>query len=279
VVKEQQDLKGTVFMVMPFSDSVADKAYRLSTKPVVEEFGLRAVRADEIFSANPVFDDIIAAIEQAALVIVDISGQNENCFYELGVAHTLKRSRTIMITHDPYQSNPFDIAHFRIIQYQDSFSGKDEYESKLRNTIKSITSGIPDIFADEFGFFLNVLKASGKEHEVWGVQAIALSARPFSPSELTWVEGTCPQTPEGAPGMSRSGQLVEFLRPFCDTGYVVTIGDHLALTEKGRAFADYCSSLGYEVLRFNDQIFKSGYVSPYGDDTDEIPGTPGQAPS
>jgi len=260
-LKNEQALKGSVFVVMPFSDDIAEKAYRHSTKPIVEDFGFRVLRADEIFSANPVFDDIVAAIEQAAVVIVNISGQNANCFYELGISHTLKRSRTIMITHDEYDSSPFDIAHFRIIQYKDSFTGKEEYESKLRNTIASITSGIPDIFADEFGFLLSVLKAAGKEHEIWGVQAVALSARPFTPSEHTEIEGTCPGHPKGLPGMSNAGPLVEYLRPFYDIGYIVIIGDNLALSEKGRAFADYATSLGYEVYRLNDQTFVSDYVS------------------
>ena len=90
-VTSQQQMKGSVFMVMPFSDDIAEKVYRLSTRPVVEAFGFRVLRADEIFSTNPVFNDIVAAIEQAAIVIVDISGRNPNCFYELGIAHTLKR--------------------------------------------------------------------------------------------------------------------------------------------------------------------------------------------
>jgi energy-coupling factor transporter ATP-binding protein EcfA2 len=96
----------TVFMVMPFGDEISMSAYRHSTKPIVKSFGFRIQRADEIFSANPIFDDIVTAIEQSSIVIVDISNKNANCFYELGVAHTLKRNRTIMITHDEYTEVP-----------------------------------------------------------------------------------------------------------------------------------------------------------------------------
>jgi hypothetical protein len=80
----------TVFMVMPFGDEIALSAYRHSTRPIVESFGFRIQRADEIFSANPIFDDIVTAIEQSSIVVIDISNRNANCCYELGVAHTLK---------------------------------------------------------------------------------------------------------------------------------------------------------------------------------------------
>ena len=146
-------------MVMPFNDRIAEDIYKNSTCQIMERYGMNVVRADSIFSANPIFDDIIAAIEQAALVLVDISARNPNCFYELGVAHTLKRSRTIMITHDDYNSAPFDIAHFRIIQYSDSIAGKTKYEECLRRTVSSVLSGIPEIYADEFQFLIKTLKA------------------------------------------------------------------------------------------------------------------------
>jgi hypothetical protein len=62
-----KNLRNSAFMVMPFQDPVADDVYRHSTKPIIESCGLKMFRADEIFSANPVFDDIIAALEQSAI--------------------------------------------------------------------------------------------------------------------------------------------------------------------------------------------------------------------
>ncbi len=210
-----KNLRNTVFVVMPFSDNVAEAAYRNSTRPIVTEFGMSVVRADEIFSANPIFDDIVTAIEQAALVIVDISGRNPNCFYELGIAHTLKRSRTIMITHDDYDSTPFDISHFRIIQYADSISGKAKYDEQLRKTISSLLSGIPAIYADEFEFLLKTLSANKVEFKIWGLQGIALSSRPLTAMESAHVEGTCPgwlNTLPGKGGLHVLRILLIFLR-------------------------------------------------------------------
>jgi hypothetical protein len=48
-------MQDTVFMVMPFGGDVGETAYTHITKPVVESFGLKIIRADAIFSTNPVF--------------------------------------------------------------------------------------------------------------------------------------------------------------------------------------------------------------------------------
>ena len=243
-------------MVMPFQDPVADDVYRHSTKPIIESCGLKMFRADEIFSANPVFDDIIAAIEQSAIVIVDISGKNPNCFYELGIAHTMKRARTIMITHDEHKASPFDIAHFRIIQYKNSIAGKTTYEEALRKTVASVLSGIPEIYADEFEFVLSLLKGTQQEHAIWIIQAIALASRPLHANENTHVEGARHGSSHGA---TECGKLLTYITPFLETGYVAVLGESLALSDKGRAFADYVTAIGFAVFALNDQVFIPNY--------------------
>lgn len=176
----QTDLKNTVFMVMPFQDNVAEDAYRQVTKPVVESCGLSILRADEILAPSAIIDDIRAILEQAIIIIVDISGGNPNCFYELGVAHTLKPSRTIMITHDEYKESPFDVAHIRIIKYENTIAGTTRYKNELKGMIESIQSGIPALYADEFGFLVRVFKSTKSEHCLLILQAIALSSRPIT---------------------------------------------------------------------------------------------------
>ena len=254
-------MKNTVFMVMPFKDQIAEDAFTHSTRPIVESCGLKLIRADEIFSPNPVFDDILSSLEQAAIVLVDISGQNPNCFYELGVAHNMKRSRTIMISHDDYGKSPFDIAHFRIIKYQDTITGKTEYESTLKKTIHSILSGMPEIYADEFEFLLKILCGAGKEHSIWLIQAIALSSRPIRINESVHVEGSCPRDSWASDGTSEGPEISNFITPFLDAGYVAVTSDTLSLSSKGRAFADYVTAKGYKVCMFNDQTFVPGYVT------------------
>jgi len=250
----------TIFMVMPFEDELANNLYVHSTKPVVEPLGLRILRGDEIFSTNPVFDDIVAAIECVIIVIVDISNKNANCFYELGMAHTLKRSRTIIITHEAFDEAPFDISHFRIIQYENSISGKTKYEDKLRKTITSMLTGVPEIYADEFAFLISVLKAADKEYSFLLLQALTKAKRPVLSKEIVNVEGRFPSFPPEFVGKATGGSILEYLKPFMDTGYVNLRGKTLGLTGKGQAFIEFLTKQGYLVYRFNDQVFEEGYT-------------------
>jgi hypothetical protein len=249
----------TVFMVMPFGDTIADNAYRLSTKPIVESIGLKILRADEIFSANPIFDDIVTAIEQAAIVIVDISGRNANCFYELGMAHTLKRSRTIMVTHDHFDETPFDIAHFRIIKYQDSIAGKQRFEENLRKTLNTILTGLSEILVDEFKMVNRILKTAGRNAELFGILGLAKSNRPIAAYENYLSEGS--YGPASLPAATHGGHCLDHFRTTIDLGYVRFLDGNLVLTDRGKTFAQFLFNAGYKIDRFCDQVFTENYTS------------------
>jgi hypothetical protein len=259
-MEKMKTMNKTIFMVMPFEDKIANNLYAHSTKPVIESLGFRILRGDEIFSANSVFDDIVAAIERSLIVIVDISTKNANCFYELGMAHTLKRSRTIIITHEAYDEAPFDISHFRIIQYENSISGKTEYENTLRKTVASMLTGVPEIYADEFVFLESVLKAAGKEYSFLVLETLEKAKRPIVSAETVDVEGRFPSFPDKFVGKAHGGEILEYLKPFMDNGYINLRGKILSLTGKGQAFSEFLTKQGYLVYRFNDQVFVDGYV-------------------
>jgi hypothetical protein len=248
----------TVFMVMPFGDALAATAYQYVTKPVAELFGLKIIRADEIFSANPVFDDIVTAIEQAGLVIVDISGKNANCYYELGTAHTLKRSRTIMITHDEYYETPFDIAHFRIIKYADSIKGREDYEHSLRETIHSILSGIEDLYQKEFLLVSTTLSSSGDDATLYFAIALAKTTQEVVQGQKFEIDGAM----KSGDGSSTHGHSnANAVRPLFALNYLSTVNGKFTLTEKGRAFVNFLMAQGYVCHYFNGEKFTEGYES------------------
>ena len=250
----------TVFMVMPFGDEIALSAYRHSTRPIVESFGFRIQRADEIFSANPIFDDIVTAIEQSSIVVIDISNRNANCFYELGVAHTLKRNRTIMVTHDEYKEVPFDIAHFRILKYENTIEGKTRYENALKATLQSITSGLPDLYRGEFNVVIDIFRGLNNEDALYTMMGISKASRQIGPDTRLIVEG---HNQDQHPGFSSSSTAnsSQHIEPFVLRRYVEVVGDIYTLTAKGQAFVDYLGLKGYAVDRLNDDVFTSGYTS------------------
>ena len=123
---------------MPFADETANHVYESIVKPLCSDLGYDVVRADEYATTKVIYDEIVQSIQDAAIVIVDISGMNPNVMYELGIAHAFRQPSTIILTYDKADSIPFDIKHFRINVYENSIRGGKKLETKLRDTIKTI---------------------------------------------------------------------------------------------------------------------------------------------
>lgn len=74
------------------------------------------------------------------------------------------------------------------------------------------------------------------------------------------VEGTCPGWPQTLPGTGGASRLANLIEMFAQLGYVHVVAGQLVLSEKGTAFADYATSLGYQVYMLDDLVFVPGYV-------------------
>jgi hypothetical protein len=107
-----------------------NKSYKFLIKPVVENKGLKCIRADEILHSGSIDYQMYKELYNADLVIADISTANVNAFYELGIRHALKKRTTIVISEDKY-SYPFDLNHIHITNYTHLGEAID-YEEVLR---------------------------------------------------------------------------------------------------------------------------------------------------
>jgi hypothetical protein len=116
------------FVIMPFEDRL-NPLYDDIIKPVVTAHHLKPLRADEIFKSQSIIEDIWINIKKARLVICDLTNRNANVFYELGLAHALNKE-VILITQN-LRDAPFDLKHFRIIEYQDTIAGSEKLKKKL----------------------------------------------------------------------------------------------------------------------------------------------------
>ncbi len=129
-----------VFVLMPFVKDLT-KIYETIIKPTVESksLGLVCRRADDYKTNRAIIQDIWKAICEAQIIIADLTDLNPNVMYELGIAHTVGKD-TILI----YQRRgndikfPFDLAHIRRIEYEDTATGGKNLETYLKETIKSI---------------------------------------------------------------------------------------------------------------------------------------------
>lgn len=251
----------TVFVIMPFDDEIANDAYKLSTKPVCKEFDLDVQRADEIFTPNPILDDIIASIEESTVIIADISGKNPNVFYELGMSHMLKRTQTILITHEEYNGTPFDIAHFRIIKYENTISGKAIYENQLRRTLQHLLRDYKVIYEDAFELMINLLMSDveADESSLYALMALDKAPTPLHKHDPLHVEG---HNKDPRSRVTSESSVDYKFSQFIELGYAEVSEDIVILTDKGKAFVDLLDEKGFVCDFVNGYILSEGYV-PY----------------
>jgi len=122
---ENTDAPKSCFVIMGFGIKTdfatgrkldLNKSYKLLIKPVVENKGLKCMRADEILHSGSIDYRMYKELLDADIVIADLSTANVNAFYELGIRHALRRRTTIVISEDKL-AYPFDLNHIKITSY------------------------------------------------------------------------------------------------------------------------------------------------------------------
>lgn len=158
----------TCFVIMPIGDQEIGEMKLSATElkqrydDLIKEAILKAnptlevVRADEVSAPGMVTSDILTRIMHSDLVVVDVTYPNPNVFYELGLRHAC-RPGTIIIRDKEGPKIPFDIAHLRFIEYQNTPTGLKNLSEKLRQYFKYLEQNIdkPD------NQFLELAKLTG----------------------------------------------------------------------------------------------------------------------
>ncbi|KAF0100684.1 MAG: hypothetical protein FD187_1603 [bacterium] len=108
-----------VFVAMPYGrkqDIEFDAVYADYLKPALEEAGFQVFRADEERRAGDIRTDMFQELLLADLVVVDLSIDNPNVWYELGVRHAL-RARGVLLVQSARAYQPFDVYTERKLRY------------------------------------------------------------------------------------------------------------------------------------------------------------------
>ena len=127
----------------------SDRYYAQIFEPAIDEAGLSAVRADDVFRAGSILQDIVDMLTQSSVVLADISESNRNVHYELGLAHALGKP-TILVAPKGLQLF-FDVGQERMLAYdKDSPSWGAELRTQIaqaiKQTIQSPETAIPTAF-------------------------------------------------------------------------------------------------------------------------------------
>ena len=81
------------FVAMPFGIKEQidfNRVYGELIKPALEDAGFEVFRADEEMRAGDIRTDMFQELLMADLVVADLSIDNPNVWYELGVRHALR---------------------------------------------------------------------------------------------------------------------------------------------------------------------------------------------
>ena len=126
------------FIMMPFAAPLGDY-YSKIYEPAIIKAGLTPVRADnDIFGTGKIIDQIWSGITTAKVLIAELTTRNPNVFYELGLAHALKKPVVLVSSNE--DDVPFDLKHIRVIYYDknDPFWGTKLIDKVAENILSAI---------------------------------------------------------------------------------------------------------------------------------------------
>jgi hypothetical protein len=139
--EEKSRMRQTMcFVLMPFSVDF-DVLYENAIRPAVETMQwLLCLRADEIYGPHPIMADIWKSINDASILIADLTGRNSNVLYELGLAHA-RQKPVVMIAQD-ISDVPFDLRAIRCLIYTNNRTGRAVLEEQLKRTLRELALDI-----------------------------------------------------------------------------------------------------------------------------------------
>jgi hypothetical protein len=129
--------RSKAFVIMQFT-APYNELHEHVIKPVCEELGINAERADDTFGPGVILQDVVRAMLASDVVIAEITPTNANVYYEVGYAHALKKP-CILIAAKGTQL-PFDVSGFRVLVYENTIDGKRRVEIGLRRHLEAIQS-------------------------------------------------------------------------------------------------------------------------------------------
>lgn len=119
----------TCFVIMPFGgyfDQYYDKIYI----PAIKDASLSPRRVDDLFRSSSIIDDIWKYVQNASVVLADLSTRNPNVFYELGLAHAIQKP--VVLVSQSLDDVPFDLRMLRVVIYD---RHDPEWADKLRKNV------------------------------------------------------------------------------------------------------------------------------------------------
>ena len=117
----EESKKPTCFVIMPFSDPEGyedghfGNVYKYTFKPAIEAAGYTPLRIDENTVSNLIHSKMMDELVNAPMVLCDLSTNNPNVLYELGIRHAF--DKPVVLVQEYNQKRIFDIGSITIVPY------------------------------------------------------------------------------------------------------------------------------------------------------------------
>lgn len=153
--KLRPEVRPHAFVVMPFGKKKGgdgslydfNAIYQTLIKPALESAGFEPFRADEATSSGDILTDMFQELLLADLVLADLSIDNANAYYELGIRHAF-RKRGIVHIQAGRAYMPFDVFNVRTLPYHITPEGVPDPEF-LEKDIQAIARMARDTWASD----------------------------------------------------------------------------------------------------------------------------------
>ncbi|MBN2589882.1 MAG: hypothetical protein JXA96_08460 [Sedimentisphaerales bacterium] len=150
------------FVIMPFQPEL-HYFYLFTHRHLEETHHLHVERGDHEVLTVPLMKKIEDQITKSDMLIADVTGNNPNVFYELGIAHNQSKP-VILITQEIIEAVPVDIKPFEFIKY--SLSEHTSFFDKLDSAVSSIlTPRYTDLFLEASEFLQDFNRHTGISHQ------------------------------------------------------------------------------------------------------------------
>ncbi|MDO9301526.1 MAG: TRAFs-binding domain-containing protein, partial [Anaerolineales bacterium] len=149
------EVRPHAFVVMPFGKKKGgdgslydfNAIYKTLIGPALEEAGFEPFRADEETTSGDILTDMFQELLLADLCICDLSIDNANVYYELGIRHAF-RKRGVVHIQAGRAYMPFDIFNVRTLPYHITAEGVPD-PAFIKTDIQAIARMTRDTWASD----------------------------------------------------------------------------------------------------------------------------------